>query len=170
MKWKKNYLLILYGAPATILLMSAFLSCEAVAQPVKVEFKLLPPGTDGQIQGVGRVRYYLLGEYLALNNFDQELVKLRLDVQDLNDIVIRKDAQLGEKDKVASALQDDIEILRARGLRADEDLKECEKTVLELAGGPWWPYILAATGSAVGIAGIITGAYYGAKYSALKDK
>lgn len=133
--------------------MTSLLLCVLLANPVTLEFKLLPPGHDGQVQGVGRARYYLLEEYLQLNQFDQELVKLRLDVQDQVAIIDKLELQLKDKDKVISTLESDKEKLNDRVLRLDGALDQCEKDKIDLAGGPIWPYVVGAVGAVVGIVG-----------------
>lgn len=129
---------------------------EALGQTT-VEFKLLPPGHDGQVKDVGQARYYLLDEYLELAVFDKELVKLRADLQDLGDINAKLELQLKEKDKEIASLDRDKNILARRGMRLEKKLYKCEEEVIELAGGPIWPYIVAIVGGAVGIAGVIYG-------------
>ena len=133
--------------------MTALLLCAVLANPTTIEFKLIPPGHDGQVQGVGRARYYLLDEYLKLAEFDAELVKLRFDVKDLQDIVDKQEKQLEDKDKAIATLESDKEILAKRALRLDGELDQCEKDKIELAGGPIWPYVVAIGGAVLGIVG-----------------
>jgi septal ring factor EnvC (AmiA/AmiB activator) len=133
--------------------MTALLLCALIAAPTTLEFKLLPPGHDGQVQSVGRARYYLLDEYLRLYQFDQELVKLRLDTKDQQEIIAKLELQLADKDKVISTLEDDKRQLNDRVTRLDKNLDDCEKQVIDLSGGPIWPYVVGAVGAVLGIVG-----------------
>jgi hypothetical protein len=124
----------------------------AMAQTV-VTFQLLPPGHDGQVQGVGRARYYLLDEYLKLAKLDAEFVKMQADFQDLTMIVEGLKKALAAKDIIIQTIEDDKRLLAARGLRLEGDWQTCEKELEDCAGGSIWPYILAAGGAVLGIVG-----------------
>jgi hypothetical protein len=132
----------------------------AQAQTV-VAFQLMPPGHDGQVQGVGRARYYLLDEYLQLAQFDAELVKLRADVQDLTEVAAGLKRALDAKDTIIVALQADKKILADRCLRLEGSLNTCEKKLVECEGGTIWPYIVGAAGVVAGAVGL--GFYLGTK-------
>jgi hypothetical protein len=124
----------------------------AMAQTV-VSFQLLPPGHDGQVQGVGRARYYLLDEYLMLSKLDAEFVKMQADFQDLTMIVEGLKKALALKDTIIQSLESDKKILADRGIRLEGDWRTCEKALEDCASGPVWPYILAAGGAVLGIVG-----------------
>lgn len=154
MKWYDNPKIIL--PIAFVAVTGCFMrSCvsEAHAQTT-VTFKLLPPGHDGQVQGVGRARYFLLDEYLKLAEFDAELVKLRLDVLSYQGIERALNDQLAAKEKVIEALESDKKILTERGLRLEENWKKCESDLLEASSPTIWPYIVGAVGAAAGLVGV----------------
>jgi len=129
------------------------LYCAEAQAQVVVEFKLLPPGELGVVSGE-KHRIYTFDEWLVLAEFDAELVKLRADVKDHEAIVKKLEAVVTEKGKQISSLEKDKDILSKRSLRLDGELEECEKKVIDLAGGPIWPYIVGAAGAVVGIVGI----------------
>lgn len=133
------------------LLIAAILSCPCTASAkTTVEFKLMPPGEQGLI-GTDRAQCYRLELYLELAAFDAELMKLRADVLDLKDLNTKLELKLKEKDKVIAALESDKDILTKRGIRLQDKWDKCEDEVIELSGGPIWPYV-------VGIAGVVVGA------------
>ena len=138
---------------AAIVFAGTVLFCADVHAQTQVEFKLLPPGNLGVVEGV-KLRVYTLDEWLTLAAFDGELVKLRADVTDYKSITDKLKAVIVEKDKQFSTLEEDKGILLRRGLRLDGELEECEKKVIDLAGGPIWPYIVGAVGAVVGIVGV----------------
>lgn len=125
----------------------------AQAQTVVV-FQIMPPGHDGQVQGVGRARYYLLDEYLKLAEFDAELVKLRLDLQELQGIEKALKDQLAAKGKIIEGLEHDKTIMASRGLRLEGNLKTCEESLVKCQSPDIWPYIVGAVGVAFGMVGM----------------
>lgn len=148
-KYIRPVMVVLAGVLLSILLL-----CSNANAKVTVEFKLLPPGELGLVDG-NKMRVYNLDEWLALAKFDAELVKLRADVGDYTGIVERLEKQLGEKDKQIASLDRDKGVLANRITRQDENLDKCEKEVIDLAGGPIFPYIVGGVGAVVGIVGIV---------------
>lgn len=132
----------------------------AIAQTV-VSFQLMPPGHDGQVQGVGRARYYLLDEYLQLAGFDSELVKLRADVQDLDTIAAGLKKALSAKDSIIQSLEADKKILADRSLRLEGNLKTCEDSLVDCSDCSIWPYVVGAVGTVLGAVG--AGVYLGTR-------
>jgi hypothetical protein len=130
--------------------------CRAKAQPVTAEFKLLSPGHDGQVQGVGRIRYYLLKEYLELAQFDSELVLRRAEVEHLLDVETTLRSVLVTKDTQIQALVDDKQILADRSLRLEGDWQSCEQKLVECQAGSIWPYVVAISGVVLGAAAGVT--------------
>lgn len=149
---RRNHTTLMVLVGAFLVIASMFTSCDANAQTT-IEFKLMPPGSTGQVAKVGRVQYYLLDDYLKLAAFDAELVRLRLDVKDQALIIEKLELQVKDKDAIIATLEKDKDILSKRALRLDGELDECEKKVIDLAGGPIWPYVVGAVGAALGIAG-----------------
>jgi hypothetical protein len=130
------------------------LFCPDAKAQVRVEFKLLPPGELALVDG-NKMRVYGLDEWLALAKFDAELMKLRADIVDYTGIVERLEKQLVEKDKQIASLERDKGVMVNRSERLDKELDKCEGEVIELAGGPIWPYIVGGTGAVVGIIGAV---------------
>lgn len=154
MKWYDNPKIIL--PLALVVVLGAFArTCvsDAHAQTV-VRFQLLPPGHDGQVQGVGKARYYLLEEYLQLAQFDAELVKLRADTVDLRAINDELKKALDAKGVIITTLQADKKILADRCLRLEDSWKKCEDELVKCQTPVIWPYIVGAVGAAVGLVGI----------------
>lgn len=143
------------GVLVAVALSFAFilLYCAEAQAQVIVEFKLLPPGELGIVNGE-KHRVYTFDEWLVLAEFDAELVMLRADVKDHEAIVKKLEKVTAEKDKQIISLEKDKDILSKRSLRLDGDLEECEKKVVDLAGGPIWPYIVGVVGAVVGIVGV----------------
>lgn len=130
----------------------AFVVPQSLQAQVIVQFKVLPAGHDGQVQSVGRARYYLLNEYLKLAEFDSELVKLRLDVQALTDIETGLKKELAAKDEVIRTLTDDKNILLDRTQRLSSSWQKCEKALADST--TVWPYIVGAVGASMGLVGV----------------
>ena len=131
--------------------------CRARAQSyVTAEFKLMSPGHDGQLPGVGRVRYYLLKEYLDLAQFDSELVLRRAEVLHLMDVETALRSELAAKDTQIQTLDGDKKLLGDRSLRLEESWQSCEVQLQKCERGAIWPYVLAITGVVVGVAAGIT--------------
>jgi hypothetical protein len=139
----------------TILLFILWPLCRANAQTT-VKFEILPPGYDGQVQGVGRARYYPLKEYLELARFDSELVLRRIEADSFVQTENELRTQLNEKDIQIQSLEYDKDILRSRSLRLEESWKACETSLISASTPPIWPYIVAVTGVVVGIAAGVT--------------
>jgi len=118
---------------------------------VVVTFKALPPGHDGQVQGVGRARYYLLNEYLKLAEFDSELFRLRADTKSLIDIETGLKKELEAKDVIIRTLESDKKILEDRSQRLNENWQKCEKALA--ACSPIWPYVVGILGASIGLVG-----------------
>jgi len=135
---------------------------QACAQTI-VTFKLMPPGHDGQVEGVGRARYYLLEEYLQLAQFDSELVKLRMDVETLRGVNKALTDQLVAQGAVIKSLLGDVELWRGKSNRIEDRWKQCEADLVSTSSPPLWSYIVAIIGGVVGLGGV---AYaIGTKYS-----
>ena len=119
-----------------------------------VTFKLLPPGHDGQVQGVGRARYYLLDEYLQLAKLDAEFVKMQVDFGDLSTMIEGLRKEMTAKDTIITTLQADKKILADRGIRLEGNLKKCEDDLVSCSSSCMWPYIVGAVGVAFGLVGM----------------
>ena len=144
---------LLFWLLAAFLLSSCCFYNTCRAQTV-VTFSVLPPGKDGQVQGVGRARYYLLEDYLKLAQFDSELFSLRNQVEAWKRIDMGLKQELEAKDKVILTLEDDKKLLGDRALRLDEKWKKCEVELVNAAKIPIWGYVVGATGAALAILGV----------------
>ena len=138
---------------ATALFITFCFSRTCQAQTV-ITFKLLPPGHDGQVQGVGRARYYLLEDYLKLAQFDSELFSARNQLEIWERLVVGQEQELKAKDVVIKTLEDDKKVLGDRALRLDEKWKKCESELVNAAKVPIWGYVVGATGAALAIVGV----------------
>lgn len=147
------------------ILIEIMLFCSpAVAAPRIVEFKLLSPGHALTLNDGIKVRYYRLSEYLELNRFDQELVKLRADLQDFGDLNNKLKTQVDVLEhKLIPTLENDKEILRKRGLRLNEKWEKCEEARVDAEGGSILSYVVGAVGAALGIVGVTMWAVESAK-------
>lgn len=126
------------------------------ANAATVEFHLLPPGHDGQVQGVGRARYYLLEEYLELAAFDSELVAARSQLKAYDGLEKSYVAQLDAQAAIIATLEDDKKVLANDKTRIEAQWHRCEEDLLVQAT-PIWPYIFAAVGVGFGLVGLSYG-------------
>lgn len=132
---------------------TGFLLLVALVAPVELDFRLLPPGHNTVLPGVGQVRYYPLEEYLQLADYDYELYLLRQNAQDAKDHrdALRLRGVLLE-DQIKT-LSSDVKILTNRCERLQTSWDECESSL----GGcetSWWPWLIAAAGVGVGLTGV----------------
>lgn len=130
------------------------LPSSVVAGTSRVEFRILPPGHDGQVEGVGRARYYYLGEYLKLAEFDHELFVLRKDMEDLQEVEAALKTILAQQGKELATLHNDIHIWKTRSQRIEESWNTCERQLQSCLTGKVWPYWLGVIGSVVGLVGL----------------
>jgi len=131
----------------TTLLLSVLLVPGATA-----EFKLLPPGRDGRVEGVGRARYYLLDEYLQLAEFDSELYMLRQDYEATVKVEKALQEGMAAQARGAEVCMKELDIMSSRSGRLLEKWHTCEKALQECGGG-YLPYIIGAVGTVLTIVG-----------------
>lgn len=140
---------------SAVLLGGMGLPVPAVADtPHTIEFRILPPGHDGQIDGVGRARYFYLGEYLKLAEFDHELFVLRIDMENLRQVESALKTILAQQGKELAALRSDIQILTARSQRLEGSWDACERKLQSCLTGKKWPYWVGVIGTVVGLVGV----------------
>lgn len=136
---------------STILLLLALV---APGDPVIADFRLIPPGHDMVLPGIGQVRYFTLEEYVQLADFDYELYLLRRNNEDLAAAYdTEKIRSLILHDEIAT-LEKDKEILAKRCMRLSERWNKCEEDLVT-CNSVWWPWAVAAGGVAVGIVGMV---------------
>lgn len=150
--WVHVLLCLLVIAVTTLCCRDSLAQSAAI---MRVEFKLLPPGHILTLNDGIKVRYYKLSEFLQLVAFDKELVKLRADIQDMGDINNKLKIQMQVLEtRLIPSLEHDKEILRKRGLRLENNWHKAEKELIDVSGGPIWPYIVGAAGVVVGAVAI----------------
>jgi hypothetical protein len=123
------------------------------AAPVEVEIHYMPPGTALILQTGEQVRYFKFEEYKLLLKLDGDLWELNQRLELYKDIDLKYTGILKAKDTVIQSLLDDKKIREDRLMRVEENWHAAEKRAIDNAGGPVWPYILAAGGAVVGIVG-----------------
>jgi hypothetical protein len=131
----------------TAILLSAFL-----VPSMTVEFKLLPPGHDGLVEGVGRARYYLLDEYLQLAEFDSELYMLRKDYEAITTVEEALREGMAAQAHGADVCLKELDIMSSRSGRLLEKWHTCEKALRDCGGG-YLPYVIGAVGTVLTIVG-----------------
>jgi hypothetical protein len=125
----------------TALLISALL-----LPGVTVEFKLLPPGRDGLVEGVGRARYYQLDEYLKLAELDSELYLLRKDYEAVTKVGEILHEQIETRDQESAACMKELDLMADRSARLLNKWHTCENALQE-CGSTISPYVM---GGAIG--------------------
>ena len=136
--------------------MTALLLSALLASSVTVEFRLLPPGHDGLVEGVGRARYYLLDEYLQLAKFDSELHMLRKDHDAITKVgeILREgiDARARE----AAVCLKELDLMADRSARLLNKWHTCEGALQECSSGGVAPYLMGgAVGAVITVVGTI---------------
>jgi hypothetical protein len=58
-----------------------------------------------------------------------------------------------EKDKEIATLEDDKRVLVQQRDRCTGGLEQCERDLIECAGGPVWPYIVGIAGGVLAVVG-----------------
>lgn len=140
---------------SAVLLGGMGLPAPAVADTLRtLEFRILPPGHDGQVAGVGRARYFYLGEYLKLAEFDHELFVMRKDMENLREVESALKTILAQQGKELATLHNDIHILKTRSQRLEGSWDTCERKLQSCITGKKWPYWVGVIGTVVGLVGI----------------
>jgi len=138
--------------------MTAFLVVVVLAQASPAEqVKYMPLGTALELTLEGApevVRYFRLSEYKLLLQLDFRLQDAEVQLDIYADIDKKYGEIIEEKDKEITTLKEDKQILADRSVRMEEKWHAAEKLAIENAGGPIWPYIVAAAGAVVGIVGV----------------
>lgn len=119
---------------------------------VTVEFRLLPPGHDGLVEGVGRARYYLLDEYLELAKLDDELFMLRKDYDAVLEVGKSLRGVIDASKEESAACQKELDIMSDRSGRLLHKWSTCEARVQNCGGG-YLPYAAGVIGGLLAIVG-----------------
>jgi hypothetical protein len=128
--------------------------CSTAFGQTIVHFRVLSSGHEGYVQSVGKIRYYLLDEYLQLAAFDSELFTLRAEAENGKEIELELKKQLDVKEVIIKSLESDTNTFKERSDRLDLNLKTCEVALGKASSNNTvWPYFVAAGGSILGIVG-----------------
>lgn len=132
--------------------MTAILLSALLVPSMTAEFKLLPPGHDGRVEGVGRARYYLLDEYLQLVEFDSELYMLRQDYEATTRVEKALREGMDAQARGAGVCMKELDIMSSRSGRLLEKWHTCEKALQDCGGG-YLPYVIGTVGTVLTIVG-----------------
>jgi len=135
----------------TALLLAAMLSSSPADG-----LKFMPKGTPFRVWVDGkyeRVQYFRLGEYKLLMKMDLDLQQAQKNLEIYSDLDFKYVNLVEQKDAVIRTLKDDLKVKNERLNRIEGLWHKAEEKVIENAGGPTWPYLVAGAGVAVGIIG-----------------
>ncbi len=136
--------------------MTALLLSALLVPSVTVEFKLLPPGNDGLVEGVGRARYYLLDEYLQLAEFDSELYVLRKDYEAVTKIGEILHEEIDARGREASVCLKELDLMADRSARLLNKWHTCESALQDCSSGGVAPYLMGgAVGAVITVVGTL---------------
>src|SRR5688572_20716754 len=125
-----------------------------VLGPVEVEIHHIPPGMRLELPEFGKMACYTFEEYQDLLRLDGELETALSSLEIYKDLDSKYAEIFRRKDEIIQTMQVDREIMISRMKRMEDNWHAAEKLAVEAAGGPWWPYVLAAGGAVVGIVGV----------------
>jgi len=143
------------AAAVSILLYPAGLSAREYI--VEVEVHYMPPGKLVRLPDGLRLMCFDIDEYKTLLEMDNHLYTVNRQFKLLTDAEINYQNILVEKEAIIGTLESDKEILATRGLRLEEKWQTCEEDLVDAQSGSVWPYVLAAAGAAIGVAGVVWG-------------
>ena len=127
--------------------------------PVEIELHYMPPGRLKLMSDSGlRAMCFDIEEYKILLEMDNSLHTTSRAFQLVSGAEIHYQNILIEKETIIRTLVSDKELLAERARRLEEKWQTCEEELVEAQSGSIWPYVLAAAGAAVGVAGVIWGA------------
>lgn len=133
--------------------MSTLLLLVLLASPSQIEIHYMDPGAPLKLVSGEEVRCYTFTEYKNLLQMDTNLWQAVKDVTDLKAAVDKQDKIIVAKDVIISTLKKDKDVLQGDLDRTTVLWKDAEKKVIANAGGPIWPYFVAAGGAILGIVG-----------------
>ena len=139
--------------------LAPLLAAQILAAPVVAEIHYMPPGHKVWIQPPVNAwgRGFDLEGYKLLLKLDSDLWEANKQLEDFDSIVGHYKDVIVEMDRIVAGLKEDRVIFGARAERLGTSLKTCEDDLVEAAGGPVWPYIVAAGGALFGVVGMTYG-------------
>lgn len=150
-------MLVAIAAAASIIFYPLPLPAEE--PPVMIEIHYMPPGRLMFLPESGlEFMCFNIDEYKFLLMMDNELHTVSRQFELLSNAEIDYQNILVKKEEVIGTLESDKALLAKRCLRLEGQWQTCEEELIEASSGSVWPYILAATGAVIGIAGVIWGA------------
>lgn len=123
------------------------------AAPVEVEVHYMPLGSALTLQDGERVKYFRFEEYKLLLQMDDDLWTANKNLVLYQDLDLKYQGVVNQKDQVIAAYKSDREVLDERLKRTEGLWHAAEKRAVDNAGGSIWPYIVGAAGAVVGIVG-----------------
>lgn len=140
-------------------MIAAFLIAALMTQPVTVEIHYMAPGVKSWIHPPANTwgKGFTLEEYKVLLQMDDDLFVARQQLRLGNDLELKWNQLLEEKDEIIRTLKDDVAIEAGRADRVQWKWDKCEDDLTddltEASGGDYLPWIIAAVGAGIGIAG-----------------
>jgi len=125
-----------------------------LAASTQVEVHYMPVGAKVYLLTGEEGRGFTLGEYKLLLQMDADLWNLTQQVDMFRDLGEQYKLVTKQKDAIILSLKKDKEILRTRSLRLEEKWQESEEARVNAEGGALLPWIVAAIGAGIGIAGV----------------
>jgi len=141
----------------TALLLAVVVLAQPPEPSLADQLRHIPLGKPLELQlelGKELVRYFTLEEFKVLMDVDFRLQAADRQIEVYSDIDVKYGDIVKKKDEIITGLERDKEVLGARSLRMEDNWHKAEKLAIENAGGPIWPYIVAAAGAVVGIVGV----------------
>ena len=135
--------------------MTALLVCLLLSAPAD-DLEFMPKGTELELKLDGDlelVRYFRLPEYKLLMQMDFDLQDANKSLLIYKDIDQKYAGVIKQKDVIIQGLRSDIVVKDTRIERVEGLWHAAEEKAIENAGGPIWPYVVAAVGAAVGLVG-----------------
>lgn len=136
--------------------MTALLVASMLLASPADDLKFMPKGTPLRLWLGGkyeRVQYFRLGEYKLLMKMDLSLQEARKNLEIYSDLDFKYANLVEQKDAIIETLKDDLKVKDERLKRVEVLWHAAEEKVIDNAGGPTWPYLVAGAGVAVGIIG-----------------
>lgn len=137
-----------------LLLIPYLVAQMAMGAPVEVKVHYMPLGERVWVPSInGWGRGYTLKDYKLLLEMDGDLYTVREQLTLIDDLKLNWDSLLNEKDDLLTEYKEVLVIHDARTTRLDKKWNKCEGDLVEASGGDYLPWIIAAIGAGIGIAG-----------------
>ena len=138
-----------------LLLIPLLMAHLAAGAPTEITIHTMPLGTKVWLPPPDNSwgKGFTFQEYKLLLQMDGDIYTARQQLELYVDIELKYKGIIHEKDAIIATLNNDNDILNKRALRLENKWHEAEDALVEAAGGPTWPYFLAAGGVVIGIVG-----------------